>query len=214
MPRNNYHQEFGSFPPPFTRSPGGKRLHSWRTLILPYLDQQSLYDSLRLNEPWNSPHNCDIAARFGDKARWVYQCPIHPKSGSDGWTDTCYVAIVGARSIWQFDEPLSYHDVVDGTSNTVSVIEIANSEIHWMEPYDREILQMFPKIRFVRGQSTSSYHGSDGWGAPTGGSFIGKADGAVRFLPETLPDDLLKQLVTVDDGLPEEGWGDRLDRSR
>ncbi len=35
----------------------GKPLLSWRVAILPYLEQQALYDKFHLDEPWNSPHN-------------------------------------------------------------------------------------------------------------------------------------------------------------
>jgi type II secretory pathway pseudopilin PulG len=34
---HNYHDEFGSFPPVYTVDDAGTRLHSWRTLILPYM---------------------------------------------------------------------------------------------------------------------------------------------------------------------------------
>lgn len=211
---DNYHEAFDSFPPPFTRNREGKRLHSWRTLILPYLDQQILYDRLRLNEPWDSAHNFDVTARFGDEVRWIFQCPNHPNRGDRAWSETSYLAIVGPRTVWQVDRRLSYREVTDGTANTLSVIEVAKSEIHWMEPFDLEVEQMFPKISFVRGERISSYHGSDSWGVETDGCFVGLLNGAVRFLPASLPDNFLEQLVTIDDGLPLDGWGDRIDRSR
>ena len=181
---------------------------------MPYLKQERLYDRLRLNEPWNSPHNLDVEAQFGDEARALFQCPIHPKKGETGWADTCYLAIVGQRTVWQADNSLSFIDVKDGTTNTLAVVEIANSETHWMEPYDVDIRQMFPTVDLVRGSGVSSYHGGDGWGAPTGGAFAGVCDGSVRFLSERVPTDLFEQLVTFDDGLPLDGWSDRLDRSR
>jgi hypothetical protein len=36
------------------RSPEGL---SWRVHLLPYIDQQPLYDRFQLDEPWDSPHN-------------------------------------------------------------------------------------------------------------------------------------------------------------
>ncbi|MEZ6144785.1 MAG: DUF1559 domain-containing protein [Planctomycetaceae bacterium] len=34
---HNYHDDFGTFPPAYTVDENGKRMHSWRTLIWPYL---------------------------------------------------------------------------------------------------------------------------------------------------------------------------------
>lgn len=39
----NYEATYKSLPPAYTVDATGKRLHSWRTLILPFLEQQALY---------------------------------------------------------------------------------------------------------------------------------------------------------------------------
>lgn len=214
-----YHEEFGLLPPPFTTDENGKRLHSWRTLILPYLDQQDLYDRIRLNEPWNSPHNLDLVTRFEDSWRPFFRCPGNPTEEGVSSQETSYVAIVGPRSAWRLDGTLSLHDVTDGTANTLSVVEVADSGIHWMEPRDLYVGQMSMEINSLHGQGISSYHTSphhnrDGSTADFGVSHVGILDGAIRSLPASMPGDLLEQLLTIDDGLPLEGWGDRLDRSR
>jgi len=56
---HNYHDEYHAFPPAFTTDCDGNRLHSWRTLILPYLDQQQLYTTIDLSKPWNDPANAE-----------------------------------------------------------------------------------------------------------------------------------------------------------
>ncbi len=38
----------------------GKPLLSWRVAILPYLEQQGLYNQLHLDEPWDSDHNRQV----------------------------------------------------------------------------------------------------------------------------------------------------------
>ena len=53
----NYRDEYGSFPPAYTVGENGKPLHSWRVLILPYLEGKELYSQIRLDEPWDSEHN-------------------------------------------------------------------------------------------------------------------------------------------------------------
>ncbi len=52
-----YQENYGCLPPAYTVDAEGNRLHSWRTLLLPYLEQQSLYAKIDLNKPWNDPAN-------------------------------------------------------------------------------------------------------------------------------------------------------------
>ena len=52
-----YHEHHGNFPPAFTTDADGKPLLSWRVQILPYVEEQELYDRFRQDEPWDSPHN-------------------------------------------------------------------------------------------------------------------------------------------------------------
>ncbi|MBT6498149.1 MAG: DUF1559 domain-containing protein, partial [Planctomycetaceae bacterium] len=39
---HNYHEDFGSFPPAVVTDDNGHPMHSWRVLILPYLDEAKL----------------------------------------------------------------------------------------------------------------------------------------------------------------------------
>ena len=52
-----YEDEHGCFPPAYVADASGRPMHSWRVLILPYLDQQQLYDQYDFSEPWNGPNN-------------------------------------------------------------------------------------------------------------------------------------------------------------
>ena len=53
----NYESAHGSFPAPARCDDNGKPLLSWRVELLPFLEEQSLYDALHRDEPWDSPHN-------------------------------------------------------------------------------------------------------------------------------------------------------------
>ena len=53
---HNYHDANGHFPRAVVGK-DGKRLLSWRVAILPYIEQQGLYNKFKLDEPWDSPHN-------------------------------------------------------------------------------------------------------------------------------------------------------------
>ena len=51
----NYHDTFGCFPPAYIADADGKPMHSWRVLILPYIDNAQLYNqsSLRRIVGWS-----------------------------------------------------------------------------------------------------------------------------------------------------------------
>src|SRR5262245_58943586 len=46
----HYENDHHAFPPAYTTDANGKPLHSWRTLILPYMDAQGLFDSIDLTK--------------------------------------------------------------------------------------------------------------------------------------------------------------------
>ena len=54
---HSYHDVYGSLPPAYTIDEEGRRLHSWRTLLLPYLEAGQIYEQLDLSQPWDSLDN-------------------------------------------------------------------------------------------------------------------------------------------------------------
>lgn len=68
---HNCHDDHGSFPPAYVADESGRPIHSWRVLILPYMDRQDLYDQYDFHEPWNSPGNRELLATTGNP----YHCP-------------------------------------------------------------------------------------------------------------------------------------------
>ena len=55
----NYEDEYKTLPPAYTVDANGRPLHSWRTLILPYLEQGPLYRTIDLAKPWDDPANSE-----------------------------------------------------------------------------------------------------------------------------------------------------------
>ncbi|MDZ7618474.1 MAG: DUF1559 domain-containing protein, partial [Patescibacteria group bacterium] len=74
---HSYHAAYGHLPPAYLADKDGKPLHSWRVLILPYVEEQDLYDA-RFDEPWNGPNNI----RLAHKMPKLYHCPSEPDSDS------------------------------------------------------------------------------------------------------------------------------------
>ena len=172
---HNYHDAHHSFPPAFVVGPNGKRWHSWRALILPYLEPE-LARQYRFDEPWNGPHNKVLLDNAPDVFR--SDC-VGPPSNA-----TSYFAIVGKRTLWPAHQPMSIRKIMDGTSNTLAIVEDSRSDIPWLEPKDLLMGEFFH----------SFYHGEP-W-TKGGGRTVGLADGSCRFLGPQIPRDLLTGLLT------------------
>jgi hypothetical protein len=177
---HNYHDTYKAFPPAYTVDAQGKPLHSWRVLILPFLDQQFLYSQIDLDQAWDSPRN----AAFQSQMPALYACPSHASSGtSNGLTH--YAAIVGAQCVFQGEKATPIQDITDGTSNTILVGEVSQATISWMSPTDVSF-DTFTGIGDSGG--FSSHH--------MGGVQVLMGDGAVRFINQNLDQPTLKSLFT------------------
>jgi hypothetical protein len=183
---HNYHDTYNSFPPAYVCDANGKPMHSWRVLVLPFMEQQALYDQYRFDEPWDGPNNRLLAAQI----RKFYSCP--QDHGHPGSTETSYVAIVGPGTAWPGEKAATFADFQDGTSNVLLVVEVHNSGIHWMEPRDLHVTQMATVINPPHGQGICSDHEA--------GAQVTLADGSVRFLKSDTPADVLRSLIHASDG--------------
>jgi prepilin-type N-terminal cleavage/methylation domain-containing protein/prepilin-type processing-associated H-X9-DG protein len=159
---HNYHDTYGSFPPAYTVDEAGNRLHSWRTLILPYVDQAPLYETIDLSKPWDDPVN----AQAFEASLYAYQCP----SATIEPGQTTYMAIVGDQHAFSETTGREISEIKDGTSNTVMVIEVAAADtVHWMSPHD------------VDGEYFSGLN-EDSELSHLGGLQVLFADGSVQFV--------------------------------
>jgi uncharacterized protein DUF1559/uncharacterized protein DUF4190 len=71
---HNFNDSTGQLPPAVVYDRDGKPLYSWRVLLLPYIEQNQLYNEFHLDEPWDSPHNKPLLARMPK----VYDSPRLP----------------------------------------------------------------------------------------------------------------------------------------
>lgn len=164
---HNYHDTYGSFPPAYTTDASGKALHSWRVLILPFLEQSALYYDIRLDEPWDSAYNRQFQ-------RWmpaVYGCPLSPESVSGL---TAYQWIVGPDTISDGPTARSMSALVRGTSNTIGVVEVIPST-SWMEPVDVPYSELAKGINHSKTEGVGSHHT-----AGTDAVDVGMMDGVAK----------------------------------
>ena len=178
---HNYHEMYGAFPPAFVADKNGKPMHSWRVLILPYLDQAALFGEYNFDEAWDGATNSRLLARMPP----VYACPSHPTSGAN--TDTAYAGVFGEHCVFRGAEPVGIKDITDGTSNTLIVGEVTKANIPWMKPEDIDIT-IHPTIGAAGGFSSDH----------TGGMHFLMFDGSVHFLNQSLAQQTLDALFTRD----------------
>lgn len=172
---HSYNDRYDSFPPAFVNGPDGQRWHSWRALILPDLDPE-LAKEYRMDEPWNGPANQRLAHRVPAVFQSSEQTP------EEGFTS--YFAVVGKRTLWPADQSMGIREVLDGTSNTIALVEYADAEISWLEPRDVLTGEFVRSVR--EGVLAKRF----------GGSRVAVVDGTVRFLMRDIDGVLLNGLLT------------------
>jgi hypothetical protein len=200
---HNWADQHGSrFPPPVIMGKDGKGKvpHSWRVELLPYLEQQKLYEAYAFDEPWDSETNKRVLAQMPQ----FYRHPTDdPKSTSAAYyvlrpekllTTTpapgggTSAPVGGFATAFADKEGMWFGMIHDGTSNTIGVVE-AKRDIPWTKPED---------ILFDPDKDVPMLGGffKDGYS-------VGLCDGSVRFLDKIDPK-TLKLLITPQDGTPVE----------
>lgn len=172
----NYESSHKTFPAAGSEQPGGASQLSWRVHILPYLEQQQLYDRFRLDEPWDSEHNKALIAEMPE----VFTAPgVELPAGK-----TVYLAVTGPGTFFgDGSQGTSIREITDGSSNTVMLVEAdADKAVEWTRPSDYQY-------------DPAAEH--RGLGSLRDGSFyVAMADGYVQALPADLPQETFTSLLT------------------
>ena len=131
---HNYHQTYKCFPPAYVADKNSKPMHSWRVLILPFMECEALYKQYDFNEPWNGPNNKKLL----ENRPKGYVCPSDEEVRKEGATCTSYVAVVGPNAAWRSEKPQSLEgtDLCEKASITIMVVETVGAGINWTEPRD------------------------------------------------------------------------------
>ncbi len=175
-----YHDMYGCYPPNDYQSPTAV---SWRTMLLPFLEQGALYERYDKDQAWDSPANRLVA----DTQIPVFCCPSCEASSP---AVTHYVKVVGPGTMGEPGVTLSWARILDGSSNTIYCVEYPWSDISWAEPRDitfEELLEALDRV-------------SKGKGGHPGGINVVFCDGSVRFISSTIDRQVLWALLTRNGG--------------
>lgn len=174
---HNYHDTYGSFPPAVVKDKDGKPLYSGMVCLLPFIEQQPLYQQFDKDKAWDSPENKPLSSINIP----TFMDPSNPNV-TPGRTD--YLFVTGKGSAFE-DAPGVRHtmnEIVDGTSNTMLVMEVKGNA-SWAAPNTWEFSQPLdgnhPRVVIV-----------------------GFADGSVHSIDRDIDRETLRRLVERNDGQP------------
>jgi len=192
-----YHDQHGHFPPPYVADSTGKPMHSWRVLILPYIEQGQLYAAYNFNEPWDGPNNRQLAAT----APWIFRCPND--ASPPGMTNYFYV--VGPGRMKEGKARWEIGDFVD--EPTIMLVESNTAQIKWLEPRDLTVEEFITGIN-TRGISGPHDGGGDGKAWRSERCFhCATHDAKVHRIRADVDPETLRAMLTLDGG-EEVDWSD------
>ena len=182
---HNFHSAMNGFPTSVLVHPKTGKEYSWRIAILPYIEQNEIYEQYDFSQDWDSPHNLAVTSNMPDvfRADW----------DDEDSTNTSFFLLTGPDSPLGGEKAMGFGEITDGSSNTIMAVE-AKRDIHWAKPEDIMVdpEQPFPEL--------GGYH--------RGGFNVTMMDGSVRFVSENVLPELLMKMFTPAGGevFTEEEW--------
>jgi prepilin-type processing-associated H-X9-DG protein len=166
---HTHHDTMNTFP-----TVANKKL-SWRVEILPYIEQQQLYEQFKMDEPWDSPNNIRLLPRMPK----LYQCKRFPDPGPGM---TYYQAFIGPNTVLNTPGGADLTAMVNanGAFQTLIVVE-AGDAIPWTKPDDLPVDPNKP-LPPLGGPKRENFNALF-------------ADGHVQALPQTINPQTLRRMI-------------------
>ena len=181
---HNYAAVYNHLPSPALLGGEQKKYpYSWRVALLPFIEQQVLYDQYRFDEPWDGPNNRKLI----DQMPATYSVPGPNGNPLSRSTSSYYVFAGEAAALGgpqapggKIAEP-KFEMIADGAHKTILAVEWEGN-IPWTKPAD---------IPFDLGGAVPAIGGF--W--PDGLNAL-MCDGSVRGFPKQFDPETLKALIT------------------
>jgi hypothetical protein len=109
------------------------------------------------------------------------------------------VAVTGPRTIWPGTESPKLDDVSDGR-NTILLVEIAGSDINWMEPRDVSLEELLADVDPKTGSALLSTHEAGEYGNRVAFATVAFVDGSSARLRADVDRTTLEALLTASGG--------------
>lgn len=182
---HNRHDDIGRLPAG-THRVGNRSEHGWTTALLPYLDQEALYDRIDLEQPWDHLVNVDAMQERIE----VFENPaIETRFDEAGRALANYA---GNAHVISAADPMRFEEITDGAANTLLMGEVNGNLVAWGHP------------RNFRDPSHGINRVPHGFGAPWqgGGAAMVFADGRVHWFADDTDPVVLRALATPNGGEP------------
>lgn len=142
---HNFHATYRKFPgyanelEGSSGVPKGKKTYpfSWRVAILPFIEQNDLFERYRFDEPWDSERNKSLLAEMPA----IYRSPFADDDQSS--TETNYQGLATKGGLMEEAHGLKLRDCEDGTANTLLLVETKDS-VPWTKPQDLTTTDIVP----------------------------------------------------------------------
>ena len=189
----NYESAHGHLPPAYLADENGKPMHSWRVLILPFMEGNDVYEKYDFDEPWDGPNNSQLASEFdfySDSSLGI---------SSNNQLLTSVKVITGPRTAFVEDQETDFKNIASGWSKTILFLDDTSRPIHWMSPEDISIdkaIDLFDPKKF-----TTDYRWDETKFSRTTYDFraIALMDGSIHSGGSVEDPDAMREFMTVDE---------------
>jgi len=128
---HNYESAYGHFPPAYIADENGKPMHSWRVLILPFIEENAVYEQYDFDEPWDGPNNSKLVDKLSYQGFFNFL--------GDDQNQTGFKLVTGPGAVFGDGRKPTFGDIKAGSSNTIMLVDDNTKRVNWMSPEDVSI---------------------------------------------------------------------------